>query len=129
MAQRINEETLYLAEQRRYRRLEVSLPVWLADAEKLDQPNITPWSLGYTRDVSLGGSKIFVPRGEEATWRDVAGRGVACLLRFDIPGIEDEEYISGHIRHVGRDQETGNCYLGIEYQEGAERIKSQVIKA
>lgn len=124
-----SEETLYLKEQRRFRRLEASLPVWLASAEDFDRPGASPWSLGYTRDISMGGSKVFVPTGEEEKWRAGQSRGVKCLLRFDIPGLSADEYVTGHVRHVARDQETGNCWLGVEFDDGAERARGEVMRA
>ena len=129
MARRVSEEAIYLEEHRRFRRLEVSLPVWLAEEEDFDKPHGSPWSLGYTRDVSMGGSKIFVPQGEEAKWRDVAARKVACLLRFDVPGIDNEEYIIGRVRHVEREKNSSHCWLGVEYDEGAEHAKGEAVRA
>ena len=60
-------------EQRRFRRLEVSLPVWVGRegdvrASSLAPGERAPWSLGYTRDISMGGAKIIVPPGEERKW-------------------------------------------------------------
>jgi hypothetical protein len=124
-----SEETLYLAEQRRFRRLEVSLPVWLAVEEDFNRPGSTPWSLGYTRDLSMGGSKVFVPSQEEAKWRDVCGRGVLCLLRFDATGVGAEEYITGRVKHAAREKESGNFWLGVEYEEGSTEARSAAVKA
>ena len=56
MSNPTSQESLYLREQRRFRRLEASLPVWLANADEFDAAGAKPWSLGYTRDISMGGS-------------------------------------------------------------------------
>ncbi|MBV9468029.1 MAG: hypothetical protein JOZ57_02145, partial [Abitibacteriaceae bacterium] len=117
------------AEQRRFRRLEVSLPVWLALEEDFDRPGAMPWSLGYTRDLSMGGSKVFVPSVEEVKWRDAKDRGVACLLRFDAPNIGSEEYITSRVRHVAHDGDSGNVWLGCEYDEGAQEAKAASVRA
>jgi cell division protein FtsB len=129
MARAVAEETLYLREQRRFRRLEASLPVWLANAQDFDRPNAQPWSLGYTRDISMGGAKVFVATGEEDRWRACMTQNARCVLRFDVPGVSDEEYVSGAVRHVARDAETGNCWLGVEFDEEAERTRAEVMKA
>ena len=123
------EESLYLREQRRFRRLEASLPVWLANADEFDRPGALPWTLGYTRDISMGGSKVFVPTGEEERWKACMTGNAQAVLRFDVPGVSDEEYVSGYVRHVARDQETGNCWLGVEFDDGAERTRGEVMKA
>lgn len=130
MARAVAEETLYLKEQRRFRRLEASLPVWLATQEAFDRPGSQPWSLGYTRDISMGGSKVYVPTGEEERWRASMTNKSRCVLRFDVPGVSDEEYVSGQVRHVARDAETGNCWLGVEFDEdAAQRTRGEVMKA
>ena len=123
------EESLYLKEQRRFRRLEASLPVWLANADEFDRPGALPWTLGYTRDISMGGSKVFVPTGEEERWKACMTRNAQAVLRFDVPGVSDEEYVTGYVRHVARDKETGNCWLGVEFDDGAERTRGEVMKA
>ncbi|RYG55987.1 hypothetical protein EON80_29900, partial [bacterium] len=57
-------DALFLQEQRRFRRLEVSLPVWITTRDAFEA-NSNVWELGTTRDISLGGSKVYVPSGEE----------------------------------------------------------------
>lgn len=128
MANAVAEETLYLREQRRFRRLEASLPVWLASSDQFDK-NTRPWTLGHTRDISMGGAKVFVATGEEEHWKACMTRGASTLLRFDISGISEDEYVSGFVRHVARDQETGNCWLGVEFDDSAERTRGEVMKA
>lgn len=123
------DDTIYLAEQRRFRRLEVSLPVWLALETDFNQANATPWSLGYTRDLSMGGSKVFVPTVEEAKWRASRESGEVCLLRFDTPGIGTEEYITGRVKHVAQEKDSGNIWLGVEYDDGAHEAKATSVKA
>src|SRR5438067_1128827 len=129
MARALSDETLYLAEQRRYRRLEVSLPVWLAAEEDLDKPDGTPWSLGYTRDISMGGSKVYVPPGEEAHWRDICQRGCRCFLRFDVPDSDQHEYVHGRVRHTAREHGQGHLWLGVEYDESAHQPKAAAMRA
>src|SRR5687768_17292608 len=123
-----SEELFYSNEQRRFRRLEVSLPVWLAEENDL-QGGVPAWSLGYTRDISVGGAKVIVPRGEEDRWKAICERGSTCLLRFDAPGIADTEYVTGRIRRAAYDAEIGHFWLGVEYNQGAETAKSEVIRA
>ena len=123
------EESLYLREQRRFRRLEASLPVWLANGEEFDRPGAHPWTLGHTRDISMGGSKVFVPSGEEERWKACLTCKAQALLRFDVPGVSDDDYVTGYVRHVARDGETGNLWLGVEFDDGAERTRGAVMKA
>ena len=123
------DDTIYLAEQRRFRRLEVSLPVWLALETDFNKSGTNPWSLGYTRDLSMGGSKVFVPVAEEAKWRASRESGAACLLRFDTPGVGVEEYITGRVKHVAHEKDSGNIWLGVEYDDGATEAKATSVKA
>jgi hypothetical protein len=129
MGERATLDTLYLAEQRRYRRLEVSLPVWLAEEGDFKGPGVTQWSLGYTRDISLGGARIIVPNGEEQRWRDVSLRNGVCLLRFDAPGCGAGQTITGRVKHTQGDENTGRVWLGIEYDEGCEAEKATSVRA
>lgn len=129
MSNAASEESLYLREQRRFRRLEASLPVWLASADEFDKGGTWPWTLGHTRDISMGGAKVFVATSEEERWKAVVSRKSQTILRFDVPGVSEEEYVSGYVRHVARDQETGNCWLGVEFDESAERTRGEVMKA
>ena len=122
------EETIYLSEQRRFRRLEVSLPVWIASEKDFNASGQTPWSLGYTRDISMGGSKVIVPDGEEARWREMASRGAGCLLRFD-ERQSGSGYISARVIHAAREAESGRLWLGIEYEDGAHDEKSAALRA
>jgi hypothetical protein len=117
------------AEQRRYRRLEVSLPVWLAEEDNFDRPGQTPWSLGYTRDVSMGGAKVYVPETEEAKWQEVEARGANCLIRFDVPGCSPVEYISCHVRRAAREMDSGRFWIGIEYNAGNVDEKAAAMRA
>jgi hypothetical protein len=129
MGERATLDALYLAEQRRYRRLEVSLPVWLAEEGDFKGPGVTQWSLGYTRNISMGGVKVTVPNGEEQRWRDISLRDGACLLRFDAPGCGANQYITGRVKHTQRDEHTGRVWLGIEYDEGCEAEKATSVRA
>jgi hypothetical protein len=129
LAQVADVESLYTAEQRKFRRLEVSLPVWLADAAEFDRPGGAQWSLGFTRDVSMGGAKIIVPNEEEERWRAAAKGAGTCLLRFDAPGCSTVEYITGRVRHAARESDTGRLWLGVEYEEGAESEKAASLRA
>lgn len=128
------DETLFLSEQRRFRRLEVSLPVWVGRESDLKSPESgerSPWSLGYTRDVSMGGTKVIVPPGEERKWLSVVQDGALCLLRFDTQGRggEADEYIPARVRHAAHDREAGHFWLGIQYDEGAQASKAAAMKA
>jgi len=120
------EESLYLSEQRKFRRLEVSLPLWLAEAETFDKGG-AQWQLGYTRDVSLGGTKVIVP-GDIEKWKALSTRSAACLLRYDAPGCSPVEYIPARIKHAAR-EDNGRVWLGIEYEEGAESEKAAALHA
>ena len=123
------DEALYLSEQRRYRRLEVALSVWLAEEDAYNKPGATAWSLGYTRDLSMGGSKVIVPPGEQARWDEVSKRDGACLLRFDVPDLGESDFVVGRVKRAAKDQESGGCWLGVEYDDGAEEVKAAVLKA
>ena len=125
---------LYLNEQRQFRRLEASLPVWIGRENDLrgeTQSGISPWSLGYTRDLSMGGAKIIVPPGEEPKWLATSREGSLCLLRFDVneDGQADEEYIEARVRHAAHDRQNGTFWLGVEYDEGAQSTKANALRA
>lgn len=128
-----NPDAIYLAEQaaeqRRYRRLEVSLPVWLAEEADFNSPQGAQWSLGYTRDISLGGAKVIVPNSEEAKWRDASKRDCVCLVRFDVPGTSAVEYIQGRVKHAAHEKDSGRLWLGVEYDEGSHQEKAAAMKA
>ena len=64
----------YLREQRRFRRLEVSLPVWIS-TQAAHAAGHEIWELGYTRDLSLGGAKVVVPPAELEQWCAAAQAG------------------------------------------------------
>ena len=129
------DEALFLSEQRRFRRLEVSLSVWIGRASDLESPasgESSPWSLGYTRDISMGGAKVIVPPGEGSKWLAAVRDGSLCLLRFDTPESpsgEADEYISARVRHAAHDRESGHFWLGIQYDDGAHGAKAAAIQA
>ena len=101
----------YAREQRRFRRLEVSLPVWISTAQA-HAAGHEIWELGYTRDVSLGGAKIVVPPGEEAHWRAAAKAGMRIVVRFaDEPARE--AVIPAWARHVERGP--NGLTLGVQF--------------
>jgi c-di-GMP-binding flagellar brake protein YcgR len=114
-------ESLFLQEQRRFRRLEVSLPVWITVEEALQAPpSEIPWELGYTRDLSLGGSKVIVPPGEEEQWRAAAKAGIPFVARFD-SGETEGGIVPCFVRHVARDPKTGQLSLGVQFDESKAR--------
>ncbi len=126
--------TLYLNEQRQFRRLEASLPVWIgreADLHDASKNAGSPWSLGYTRDLSMGGAKIIVPPGEEPKWIAAARDGSLCLLRFDTDedGNADADYIEGRVRHAAHDRQNGTFWLGVEYDDGSHEAKAGALRA
>ena len=120
------EESLYLSEQRKFRRLEVSLPLWMAESADFDEGGAN-WQLGYTRDISLGGAKVVVS-GNLEQWKALSNRSAACLLRYDAPGCSPVEYIPARIRHAAH-EESGRVWLGIEYEDGAESEKAAALHA
>ena len=105
----------YLREQRRFRRLEVSLPVWISTAAAYDAGHEI-WELGYTRDLSLGGAKIVVPPAELEQWRAAASSGLPLVVRF-ADASSDNSIIPAFARHV----ETGKreITLGIQFDANA----------
>jgi hypothetical protein len=120
------EDALFLNEQRRFRRLEASLPVWVGRESDLKAGAATegtsPWSLGYTRDLSMGGAKVIVSPSKAAKWRAAVAAGDMCLLRFDVPGQDEdevEEYITARVRNADHDRGQGHFWLGVQYEEGA----------
>jgi hypothetical protein len=106
----------------------VSLPVWVVETERFDKEGPPPWTLGYTRDISAGGSKVIVARGEEARWRMADENNTVCFLRFDVPGMGEVEYITARIRRSGRDVDTGQYWLGLEYEEGTDEVKARILR-
>ena len=110
-------DTEYLREQRRFRRLEVSLPVWISTAQA-HAAGHEIWELGYTRDVSLGGAKIVVPPGEETHWRAAAQAGVPLVVRFADENPK-QAVIPAWARHV---EASGNSLtLGVQFDASAAR--------
>jgi hypothetical protein len=105
-------DALFAREQRRFRRLEVSLPVWISTEEAVAD-GLDVWELGYTRDISLGGAKIIVPPGDEAMWREASQHDQPFVVRF-----ESGEPIEAWVRHVELQKKgTGLC-LGVQFRTG-----------
>ena len=104
-------DAAFTQEQRRFRRLEVSLPVWISTAAAHAEGHEV-WELGYTRDVSLGGAKITVPPGEEAQWREAARAATPLVVRFADEGAS-ETVIAAWVRHVER--EGNSLTLGVQF--------------
>ena len=109
--------TEYLREQRRFRRLEVSLPVWISTAEAVEA-GLEVWELGYTRDVSLGGAKIVVPPGEEEHWRAAVRAGTPIVVRFADESGKDAA-IPAFARHVEAGQ--NGLTLGVQFDANQAR--------
>lgn len=122
---KLSPEQFLTSEHRRFQRLEVSLPVWVATEEDWNAKGRAAWTLGYTRDLSLGGSKIIVPHGEEEKWRLVCERGSLLVLRFE-EGGEQDELLTGAIRRATF-EESGNFWIGVEYAPGAESAKTHAL--
>ena len=99
----------FAREQRRFRRLEVSLPVWISTAEAVAD-GMDVWELGYTRDISLGGAKIIVPPGDEAMWREASQKECAFLVRFE------GEPIEAWVRHVEVQPGEKTLSLGVQFR-------------
>lgn len=109
-------DAAFLREQRRFRRLEVSLPIWITTASA-HQDKQEVWELGYTRDVSLGGAKVIVPPGDEAHWRQCARDDVPFVMRFADEN-DAGEVIPAWVRHVERGA-SGQLTLGVQFDGGA----------
>lgn len=115
-------DAAFLKEQRRFRRLEVALPVWLAPQAAVEAGQEVAqeaWELGYTRDISLGGAKVVVPSGEETAWRRAAREGTFFLVHFDDDTPRGDldrraEAIPAWVRHVERDAR-GQLALGVQF--------------
>ena len=125
---------LYLNEQRQFRRLEASLPVWIGRENDLrgeSKSGVSPWSLGYTRDLSMGGAKIIVPPGEEPKWLATCARwfAVSAAFRYRRRRRADDEYIEARVRHAAHDRQNGTFWLGVEYDEGAHTTKANALRA
>ncbi len=105
----------FLREQRRFRRLEVSLPVWISTADA-HAAGHQIWELGYTRDISLGGAKVVVPPAELEQWRAAAKAGLPLVVRF-ADAASNSSIIPAWARHVesGKSEIT----LGIQFDATA----------
>lgn len=114
-------DSVFLQEQRKFRRLEVELSVWITVEEALSaSPDEVPWEVGTTRDISMGGSKVLVPTMEEAQWREAMKENLRFALRVGSDAGPDQT-ISGFVRHVARDIDSGRLALGIQFDESKAR--------
>lgn len=121
-------ETFFSQEHRQFKRLEVSLPIWIATESDRNTRGRAAWTLGYTRDLSLGGTKVIVPHGEEEKWREIANSGETLVLRFeDESSGELDEYLTGQVRRTDYEEETGHLWLGVQYGPGAQAARSQAM--
>jgi len=117
----------FAKEERRFRRLEVSLPVWISTEEAVKQ-GLDVWELGYTRDVSLGGAKIIVPSGEELMWRHSLRDGVAFIVRFDEAG--EGAGIPILLRRVERGKDGNQLLLGVAFRgDEAKEARARAVAA
>jgi hypothetical protein len=124
-----NDENFFTSEHRRFQRLEVSLPVWIATEDEWNDKGRAAWTLGYTRDLSLGGCKIVVPHGEESKWRVASEQSSTLVLRFDdATRRETHEYLTGTIRRAALEEESGNLWIGVEYSEGGQDARAHALK-
>ena len=131
MPAKTTDENFFASEQRRFRRLEVSLPIWLALESDWNRDGRNAWTLGYTRDLSIGGCKITVPHGEEAKWKTASEQGSAIVLRFgdqNSSGNSAPETVSGAIRRAQLDEENGSFWIGVEYSPGSEEARRAALK-
>ncbi len=103
----------FAREERRFRRLEVSLPVWISTAEALAQ-GLDVWELGYTRDISLGGAKIIVPMGEAPMWQSALASGTEFRVRFEAG--EESGVIPALLRRVEVEPGGGKLALGLSFK-------------
>lgn len=110
-------DPLFLQEQRRFRRLEVSLPVWITTREAFES-NRNVWELGTTRDLSLGGAKISIPFGEEEQWQEAARAGESFIVKIESRGKMGEP-IPCFIRSAARDMGADFLVLGVQFQSDA----------
>ena len=123
-----SSDAIFLQEQRRFRRLEVSLPVWITTREAFDS-GTDVWELGTTRDISIGGSKVFVPAGEEEQWQQAARNGEQFIAKIETRGKMGEA-IPCYVRSASVDQETGRFALGVQFQEAvAHEARAAAVKA
>ena len=120
------DETLFAAEQRRFRRLEVSLPVWLALESEWDKSGRAAWTLGYTRDISVGGAKVVVPHGEEERWKAASEQGATVVLRFGENNSSDDS-VTGVLRRAVFDRDDNTFWIGVEYLPGSEEARRSAL--
>ncbi len=121
-------DPVFSQELRRFRRLEVSLPVWLTTREAFDEETHI-WELGTTRDISLGGARVFVPSGEEANWRLAAQNKIEFVAKVESDG-KTGEAIPCFIRSALIDGETGRFALGIQFRDDvAHEARETAVKA
>ncbi len=106
-------DPLFLQEQRRFRRLEVSLPVWITTREAFDA-NQDVWELGTTRDLSLGGAKVSIPFGEEPQWQQAAREGESFIIKIETRGKMGEP-IPCFVRSATRDMGADFVVLGVQF--------------
>ncbi len=116
----VGYDPAFAREERRFRRLEVSLPVWISTEEAVNQ-GYDVWELGYTRDLALGGAKIIVPAGEEPMWRQSLAAGTAFIVRFEGDGTGSDSHISARLRRVAPDATKGQLSLGLAFNYEAAR--------
>lgn len=123
-----SSDALFLQEQRRFRRLEVSLPVWITTAEAYVAGQDV-WELGTTRDISMGGCKVYVPSGEEEQWREAVLEGIGFVVKVEVAGRQGEA-IPCYVRHAAIDEETGRFSLGVQFQtQVAQEARSAAVRA
>ncbi len=111
LATELATDPVFAREQRRFRRLEVSLPVWISTEDAV-RDELDVWELGYTRDLSLGGAKIIVPPGDESMWREAAQNDWPFLVRFE------GEPIEAWVRHVEPRSDGTGLSLGVQFRTG-----------
>ena len=121
-------DPLFNQEQRRFRRLEVSLPVWISTRDDFNDETGN-WHLGTTRDISLGGARVSVGSGEEEQWRLAAQNSTEYLVKIESNG-KSGEAIPCFIRSAGVDGETERFSLGIQFQgDAAQEARELAVKA
>ena len=106
----------------------MSLPVWITTRDAFDGgTNI--WELGTTRDLSLGGAKVFVPSGEDEQWQRAASSAQEFVLKIEADGKLGDA-IPCFVRHAALDAETKRFALGIQFQtEVADEARAAAMKA
>ena len=121
-------DAVFALEQRRFRRLEVSLVVWIASKEAFET-NSGVWRLGYTRDLSLGGAKITLPPDDASEWQRAVENQAVFVVRVE-NGARQGEAIPAWVRHVERDAATGRLSLGIQFQaDVAHAARAEAVRA